>query len=143
MSKKEMFQAFDMTEIKNHQKKYADEVKQKYGHTREYEESLKKTSGYTKKEWAAIMARGNEIYSGLAALTDREPCDPEVQKIIGEWRQHITESFYTCTLEICRGLADMYVNDSRFTKNINKHKPGLTNFMRDVIHYYYNNHKEE
>jgi len=142
MSKKEMFEAFDMTEIEKHQREYADEVKQKYGNSEAYKESQKKTSGYTKDDWAAIQAKGNEIHRRIAELMDKDPADPQVQKAIGDWRQHITDCFYTCTPEIFRGLGDLYVNDERFTANIDKTCPGLAKFMREAMHLYCNNQEK-
>lgn len=139
MSKKEMFEAFDMTEIKKHQEKYAEETRKKYGSTDAYKESQKKTSTYTKEDWARIMGRQDEIYKKLAALTDRDPADPEVQELVKEKRQHITDNFYNCTPEILRGLAEMYTLDERFTTNIDKYKPGLAEFLKEAIIIYCNN----
>lgn len=136
MTKKEMFQAFDMSEIEKHQQQYAEETKQKYGHTEAYKESEKKTAAYSKDDWASIQARGNKIYQNIAELMDKNPADPQVQSAIGEWRQHLTDSFYNCTLEIFRGLGDLYVQDERFTANIDKVKPGLAKFMREAMHLY-------
>ena len=63
-----------------------------------------------------------------------------VQESIGEWRQHITANFYNCTIEIFRGLGDLYVSDERFTANIDKYRPGLANFMKNSIDVYCDNH---
>ncbi|MDF2717378.1 MAG: MerR family transcriptional regulator [Paenibacillus sp.] len=38
--------------------------------------------------------------------------------------------------DIYRGLGDMYVNDPRFTKNIDKAQAGLAAFFREAIHDY-------
>lgn len=141
MNKKEMFDGFDMTEIEKHKEKYAEETKQKYGNSDAYKESQKKTSKYTKEDWAKIMARGGEIDKKLADLMDRGPSDPEVQKLIADKRQHITDSFYNCTPEIFRGLGDLYVQDQRFTENIDKIKPGFAKFLREAMRYYCDNLK--
>ena len=45
----------------------------------------------------------------LAKLMDKDPADEKVQEIIQKWRNHITNNFYNCTIEIFRGLALMYV----------------------------------
>ncbi len=139
MDKKAMFHAFDMSEIEKHQERYAEEARQKYGHTDAYKESQKRTSRYTKEDWARIMQRSDEIHSRLAALMDKEPSHPEVQEAIGQWRQHITDSFYDCTPEIFRGLGDLYVSDERFTANIDRVKPGLAGFMREAMFIYCDN----
>jgi len=140
MNKKEMFESFDMTEIEKHQEKYAEETKQKYGSTDAYKESQRRTSKYNKEDWASIMQKGSENYVRLAALMDsKTPSDPEVQEVIAACRQHITNSFYNCTPEIFRGLADLYVMDERFTANIDKTKPGLAKFLSEGIIIYCEN----
>ena len=142
MSKNEMFDAFDMSEIEKHQQKYAEEVKQKYGNSDAYQESQIKTSQYSKDDWAVIMAKWNQITTKIVSLMEKGPSDPQVQEAIGDWRQHITDSFYNCTLDIFRGLGDLYVNDERFTANIDKDCPGLARFMREAMHFYCDNHED-
>lgn len=136
MSKEEMLNSFDMTDIEEHQKKYAQEVKEKYGSSNAYKESQEKTSRYTKEDWTRVMGGANEIQIRIAELMDKNPDDEEVQIVIGEWRQHITDNFYSCTIEIFRGLGDMYVYDERFKANYEKIRPGLAEFMRDAMHIY-------
>ncbi len=136
MGKKEMFEAFDMSVIENHKKKYAEETMQKYGHTDAYKESEKKTSGYTKEDWARIFEESGRIYKTIADNMDKGPADPEVQKAVAAWRRHITDSFYNCTPEIFRGLADLYEDDERFTANIDKIRPGLARFLSDAMRIY-------
>lgn len=138
MNKKEMFGAFDMSQIEKHKKKYAEEVRQKYGKDI-IEECERKTSGYGENEWALIQARMDEIYKRIAGMMDKEPSDKQVQELIGEFRQHITDNFYECTPQIFRGLGDLYVNDKRFTEYFEKYKSGLAEFLKDAIHIYYNN----
>jgi len=36
-------------------------------------------------------------------------------------------------LELYRGLAELYVSDSRFTEIIDRVRPGLAGFMRDAF----------
>ncbi|HHW14419.1 MAG TPA: hypothetical protein GXX28_05735 [Firmicutes bacterium] len=48
-----------------------------------------------------------QIEQGLANLTDREPADPEVQELIRRHYQQINDRFYTCPLEMYRGLGGM------------------------------------
>lgn len=139
---KERFQAFDMSEIEKHQKEYAQEARRKYGHTSAYRESQQKASSYSKEDWAAITANSNAIHQHLASLMDKPPDNPEVQEAISQWRQHITTYFYHCTLEIFRGLGDLYVSDERFTANIDKFRPGLAQFMQAAMHCYCDRQKD-
>lgn len=136
MNKKDMFKAFDMSEIEKHQEKYAEETRQKYGKSDAYKESQEKTSKYSKDDWAAVMSRGQVIFEKIAAHMDKAPDAPEVQEAVAEWRQHITQSFYNCTPEIFRGLGEMYVADERFTTNIDQTKAGLAAFLSKAIRVY-------
>ena len=142
MSKEEKFKPFDMKKIEEHQQKYAEEVKQKYGHSNAYKESQLKNSKYTKNDWENITSQADEIYKQLATHMDKGPADERVQKLIGQWRQHITNHYYTCTIEIFRGLGDMYVADERFTANIDQYGDGLASFMRDAMHHYCDMHQD-
>lgn len=141
MNKKEMFDGFDMSEIEKHKEKYAEETKAKYGHTDAYKESAKRTAKYNKEDWARIMAKGDEINKKIVINMDKGPADSTVQEGVAEFRQHITDSFYDCTVEIFRGLGDLYVQDERFTANLDKYKEGYAKFLREAILYYCDNIK--
>lgn len=142
MTAKDRFEPFDMSEIEAHQKKYEQETKEKYGGTSAYEESTRRAASYTKDDWQRIKENGDAIYMRIAELMDRGPEDAEVQAEIGKWRQHITDNFYDCSLEILRGLGDMYVADERFTKNIDKYRTGLAAFLQQAMHVYCDHHEQ-
>ncbi|GFN30031.1 MerR family transcriptional regulator [Paenibacillus xylaniclasticus] len=133
MSKQDMFEPFDMKEIEEHQKKYGQEAEQRWGNTEAYKESARRTAKYTEVDWSRIKQEMASVYEGLIARMAYGPDDEEVQRIITGHRQHITDHFYECSTEIYRGLADMYVSDSRFADNIDKHQPGLAAFMSEAM----------
>jgi DNA-binding transcriptional MerR regulator len=129
MDEKELFDGFEPAE-------YAEEAKQRWGQTEAYKQSRERTQKYTKPDWEQIGAESKAINEGLAALMDRSPSDPEVQELVRRHHQQINDRFYTCSTEIYRGLADMYVADQRFAANYEKVKPGLTEFLRAAMHAY-------
>ncbi|WP_127533267.1 MerR family transcriptional regulator [Paenibacillus kobensis] len=133
MSNKDMFEPFDMKEIEEHQKKYEKEAEQRWGHTEACRESARRTAKYTEADWKRIKEEMAAVYEGLVARMANGPDDEEVQRIISNHRQHISDNFYECSTEIYRGLGDMYVNDYRFTENIDKQQPGLAAFMREAM----------
>ena len=139
MDNHEMFKPFDLQAIERHQEKYAAEVSEKYGDSDAYRQSCQRTARYSQDDWAKIMARGSEIFQKIAARMELSPAAPEIQKAVAEWRQHISDSFYDCTLEIFRGLGDLYVSDERFTANIDKIKSGLAQFIKQAIDIYCDN----
>lgn len=117
---------------------YAKEAKERWGGTDAYKESERKTARYTKKDWERINGTSSDIYIKIADLMDggADPGDAEVQAQTKRWYDHITDSFYTCTPEIFRGLGEMYVADHRFTENIDKVRPGLAAFLKDAMKIY-------
>lgn len=137
---KKNFKAFDYEDIKKHEEKYKEETERKYGKTDAYKESKEKTSKYSKNDWENIMGEAESIYVELSKLMDKEPSDEQVQLLVEKWRNHITENFYSCTIEIFRGLALMYVADERFTKNIDKYGEGLAQFLSDAMNIYCDNY---
>lgn len=141
INKKDMFDGFDMIEIEKHKERYAEETKEKYGSSEAYKESVRRTSKYTKEDWARIYAESEDINRKIMNNMDKGPKDPVVQEGVAKLRQHITDSYYNCTIEIFRGLGDLYVQDERFAKNIDKDKPGYAEFLREAMHYYCDNFK--
>jgi DNA-binding transcriptional MerR regulator len=142
MKEKEMFKGFDMNQIEKQKEIYAEEVKERWGNTIAYKESELKTSKYNKDDWKKITESMGSIYKKIADNMDKSIDDPLIQEAVGEWRQNITDNFYNCTPEIFRGLGNMYVDDHRFTKNIDKYRDGLAIFLKDAMNYYCDNLNE-
>lgn len=130
------FEEFDMSEIERHQKQYQEEAQQRWGHTETYKQSMKRASKYTKQDWARIAADSDRIYKSLAQNMDKDPSHPTVQDLIAQWQQHITENYYNCDKNILSCLGQMYVEDQRFTENIDKYGKGLAHFMSKAIEIY-------
>ena len=51
-------------------------------------------------------------------------------------QSHITENYYSCTIEILAGLGKMYVADERFKNNIDKHADGTAAYISEAIALY-------
>jgi len=115
---------------------YTEEVEQRWGGTDAYRESMNRVKRYTKEDWL----RHKQEYADwaerfVAAMESGAPADsPEVMELAEEHRQLICRWFYECTYEIHTGLADMYVNDPRFTAYFEKIKPGMAAYLREAIH---------
>ncbi|KGX85115.1 MerR family transcriptional regulator [Pontibacillus litoralis] len=139
---KTMFDGFDRSEIEQYQQKYAEEVRRKYP-KEVVETSERRTSSYDKEDWKNIEGDMGAIYSAIANRMTHGVHDEQVQHQVEHWRHFITEHFYDCTLEIFRGLADLYVTDERFTKNINQYKEGLAPFLSKAIIVYCENEKAD
>ncbi|SPU05153.1 ArsR family transcriptional regulator [Bacillus tequilensis] len=127
MNKRDLFAGLSMKDIEEHQQTYADEVRRLYGREAA-EETEKRTSAYSADDWRAIMTEFDSIYRRIAARMEHGPGDPEVQEAVGAFRHHICQYHYDCTLDIFRGLGEVYITDERFTDSINQYGEGLAAF---------------
>ena len=114
---------------------YQEEARQKWGNTEAFKESQRRVSKFTKKDWDEIKSETDSILRDLVAVMDKGVSDPAVQKIIKRHHQSINR-FYDCTLEIYRGLAQMYIADDRFAKFYRKYHPNLPEFLSEAMCYY-------
>ena len=131
MEASEMFKGFDGKQ----QEEYAREARQRWG-DKNVDESERRAASYTKADWEDVQRESGEIINGMAALMERDPSDPEVQALVERWFRLINHRFYDCSLEIFRGLGDLYVDDARFTAFYDKVRPGLAAFTRAAMHAY-------
>lgn len=127
MNKRDLFAGLSMKDIEEHQQTYADEVRKLYG-KEIAEETEKRTSAYSADDWRTIMAEFDSIYRRIAARMKHGPDDAEVQAAVGAFRDHICQYHYDCTLDIFRGLGEVYITDERFTDSINQYGEGLAAF---------------
>ena len=119
-------------------KKYKTETDFHWGNTDAYREHEKKTKNYTKEKWAEVNNGLMAIFSEFAACkqSGAEVDSNEVQELVAKLQTHITANYYTCTNEILGGLGQMYVDDERFKKNIDKYGEGTAEFAADAIEVY-------
>ncbi|MDF2923575.1 MAG: transcriptional regulator, MerR family [Paenibacillaceae bacterium] len=135
MTNKEKFQGFNFSS----HNPYEQEARERWG-DKKVDESNAKWAGMSEKEQQDLGAAMNAIYFKLAALRHGSPESPEAQEAIKEWYEFLNR-MGSYSLEAFSGLGQMYVDDERFTKNIDQFGEGLAVFMRDAMAYYaaYNN----
>ena len=128
MVKKDYFKGFNETLFEN-------EVKERWGSTRQYAESSRKWASFSKEKKEAIKVEGAHIAARMVgAGSDVTPSDADVQAAIGEYHVYLNKYFYTCDVSFLRGLADMWVEDSRFSVNYEQIREGGAKFVRDAVH---------
>lgn len=130
------FKQFDMTEFEATKKKYAAEVKERWGSTAAYNESEKKTSSYDDNQWKVLSGEGEAILQEFGENRNIQPESKEGQALVKKWQDYITANFYNCTKEILSCLGLMYIGDERFTKNIDQNGAGTAAFMASAIEIY-------
>ncbi len=140
MADEKKFEALSKKEIEAFHDQYRAEAVENYG-AKAVAASEARVKDYDDGKWAAVQMRNQEILTALAALMAGPADDPRVQKLVGEYRATITANYYDCTLEIFAGLAELYVNDGRFTVYFENVRPGLAHYMREAMRYYCENAK--
>jgi MerR family transcriptional regulator, thiopeptide resistance regulator len=125
---KTLFDGFDPSQ-------YDDEVQERWGETDAYKESARRTKNYTKADWERYKQEAQAIGTRLVALmrAGTAVADPAVQAAVEDHRQLITRWFYPCSVAMHKGLGAMYVQDARFTANLDKLAPGYARFLSDAI----------
>ena len=87
-----------------------------------------------------VESRFNEIYTELADIRHVDPAGEEAQAGIEKWFVFLNE-IGDYSLEAFKGLGDMYVEDERFERNIDKFGDGLAEFMQQAMAEYYEQNK--
>lgn len=122
------FEIFNKDEIEQ----YKAEAKARWGDTQAYKEYKVKTDSldFDAGEFMQIFAKFGE-------LRGTNPAEQRAQDEVRELQNFISENFYTCTDEILAQLADMYVCDGRFKKNIDSvGGEGTAEFVKQAIYRY-------
>jgi len=132
MSKKRLFEGFS----EENQKEYEREARLQYG-PENVNESIKRWNSYSKTQQTAIMEEGDEIYQDLveAMKAGKSGHDAEVQVILQRWQNNIRH-FYEPTLDILRGLGELYNTSPEFTATFHKFHPDLPAYLQQVITQY-------
>lgn len=115
------------------------EAKVLWGHTDAWKEFEQKNA-HTDAEQAGRQLM--DILASVGAMQTLSPDAPAVQEKIAALQNHITTHFYTCTGEILTSLGQMYVQDDRFRRNIDRAGgEGAAAFVSQAIASYCEQHK--
>ncbi|WP_088281901.1 MerR family transcriptional regulator [Kineosporia sp. A_224] len=115
---------------------YADEAAERWGDTDAYKQSQARARSYGKADWARMKAEQEACTAAYADLfrAGAAAAGSEAMDAAEAHRQLITRWFYDCDHTMHRGLADMYVEDPRFTAHYDAHAPGLAAWVRNAVH---------
>lgn len=133
MSNKEKFEGFKQKMIDDNEKKYGKEIREKYGEET-VNQSNQRFKNMTEEQYAEMEKLGNEVLETLeAAVATGDPAGELAQKTADLHRQWLSYSWGSYSKEAHAGLAQMYVDDERFTAYYDKKQPGSAVFLRDAI----------
>ena len=118
------FAAFSNSKILDLQEQFREEIIQRWENTesyKEYEEIFSKRSRKKQQEeFDALLNKSQEVFERLAMYEKKSPASAEVQAVVKEWQEYISEHFYKCDNQMLTYLGELYVNDERFSAFINR-----------------------
>ncbi|HET7579118.1 MAG TPA: MerR family transcriptional regulator [Bacillales bacterium] len=129
MTDKEKFEGFDFS-----RNPYEQEARERWG-DEAVDRSNAKIASLSKEDQAALSEKMSALFEKLATIRHQSPESDEAQAAIQEW-YILLQQFGDYSPEAFKGLGQMYVEDQRFTKNIDKYGDGLARFMRDAMQVY-------
>ncbi|MBG9944772.1 MerR family transcriptional regulator [Brevibacillus formosus] len=136
MSDKQKFEGFKQKFIDDNEAQYGEEIRAKYGSDL-VDKSNQKIKGMTEQEYAALEQLNEELHETLAqAFATGDPAHELAQKAADLHRQWLSFYWDSYSKEAHAGVAQMYVDDPRFTAYYDKEQPGVAEFLRDAVAIY-------
>jgi DNA-binding transcriptional MerR regulator len=133
MSDKEKFEGFKQTLVADNERKYGKEVREKYG-DEIVNRSNNKLKNITQEDYNKITRLENELMETLyAAFQTGDPAGELAQKAADLHCQWLSFYWDGYTKEAHAGVAQMYVDDERFTAYYDTKQPGMAEFLRDAV----------
>lgn len=123
--------AFDSSDAR--QASYQREARLQYDQAL-YQESQANWNSYSQAQQDFIKKQGDAIYSALgeAIAAGKGHDHADVQALLRDWHDHLRH-FYEPTLDLLRGLGQLYNSDDRFQANFAKIHPQLPAFLETAI----------
>lgn len=134
MTDKEKFEGFKKEALDKNEAQYGAEIREKYG-----EETIKKANqkfaNMTEEEYEKMQQMAAQILEELKiAMETGNPAGEKAQQVARLHKEWLTYTWPSYSQEAHRGLAQMYVDDPRFTKYYDEPAgEGAAAFLRDAI----------
>jgi DNA-binding transcriptional MerR regulator len=136
MSDKEKFEGFKQKLVEDNEAKYGQEIREKYGDNT-VNASNQKVLGMSQEQYDEVTKLGADILDTLyAAFKTGDPAGELAQKAADLHRQWLCYYWESYSKEAHAGIAQMYVDDPRFTAHYDEKQPGAAKFFRDAIFIY-------
>ncbi|MBC2171175.1 MerR family transcriptional regulator [Listeria booriae] len=133
MTNQEKFEGFKQKMIDENEEKYGTEIREKYGDDK-INKSNAKLKGMSEAEMERVNRLAETILAELAeAFETGDPAGDKAQEVAAMHKEWLSTYWDTYSKEAHAGLAQMYVDDERFTAYYDKDQPGLAAFLRDAI----------
>lgn len=136
MTNNEKFEGFKQKLLDDNEKKFGKEIRDKYGDDT-VNKSNAKVKNMTEEQHEEVTRLAKEVATTLAeAFKTGDPSSELAQKATDLHKRWISFYWSEYSKEAHAGLAQMYVDDERFTAYYDKEQPGTAAFLRDAIFIY-------
>ncbi len=133
MSSAEKFEGFKEKLISDNEQEYGEEIREKYGNET-VNRSNAKLKNMTKEQYAELETLTQELHDTLkAAFEQGDPRSELAQKACALHKKWLCFYWDRYSREAHRGVAQMYVDDPRFTAYYDKIAPGCAVFLRNAV----------
>lgn len=137
MSDKERFAAFKEELVTENERKYGEEIRQKYGNDA-VDASNRKMLNMSETEYREFTGLGEEIRKRLEdAVQEKMPADStEAKEIAALHKTWLMKTWNQYSKEAHIGMGQMYVADERFRSYYDKNVAGCAAFLKAAIEAY-------
>ena len=136
MEDSEKFLGFKKKMAQENEEKYGKEIREKYGE-KVVEESNEKVLNMPKEKFDELNKIQNEFANVLKeAVVTGDPSSELAQKAVDLHRQWLGFFWPSYSKEAHANMAQMYVDDERFTAYYEKIEKGAAKFLRDAVFIY-------
>jgi DNA-binding transcriptional MerR regulator len=133
MTDEEKFEGFKEKLISDNEQEYGGEIREKYG-DEAVGRSNAKLKNMTKEQYDELEALTQELNNTLkAAFEQGDPGGELAQKACALHKRWLCFYWDHYSKEAHRGVAQMYVDDPRFTAYYDAVAPGCAVFLRDAV----------
>ena len=133
MTNKERFEGFKQKLIDDNEVKYGKEVRNKYG-DEQVNKSNQKVKNMTEVQHSQVEKLGADVIARLAeAFATGDPAGELAQKTADLHHQWLNFYCNNYSKEAHAGLAQMYVDNEKFTTFYDANQPSSAIFLRDAV----------
>ena len=134
MSDEKKFEAIKPQLVKDKDRLYGAEAREKYGDD-QVDASNAKIMGVNLEQFQAYERLGQEILDKLSAAVaaGEDPKGEAGEEITDLHRRWLNIMGGKYDVQRHRGIAELYVQDERFTAYYDKERPGCARFLRDAV----------
>ena len=134
MSDEKKFEAFKRTMLEEYAETHEAESRARYG-DREVDAMRNRIKGVTQEQYAEWERLEAEVLQKLSAAVaaGADPAGELGKEITELHRRWLTATGDKYDVQRHRGIAELYVQDERFTAYYDRERPGCARFLRDAV----------